>query len=123
MKILHLDLQIRKCKRLVASRRSKHNIGIIGTPLYINDIIGRGYLLEPFRQIRTYFPEPFRQIRTYFLEPFRQIRSYLPEPFRQIRSYLPEPQCALFTCFYCLQVPCRFDRSNIILINNVLLID
>ena len=30
---------------------------------------GRGYLLEPFRQIRTYLPEPFRQIKTYFPEP------------------------------------------------------
>ena len=31
--------------------------------------IGRGYLPELFRQIRTYLPELFRQIRTYLLEP------------------------------------------------------
>ena len=30
--------------------------------------------------------------RGYLSEPFRQMRNYLPEPFRQTRSYLPEPQ-------------------------------
>ena len=54
--------------------------------------LGRGYLPEPFRQIRSYLPEPFRHLRSYLPEPFRHLRSYLPEPFRQIRSYLPEPQ-------------------------------
>ena len=34
-----MDLQVRKCIRLVASSRSKQDISIIGTKLHINDII------------------------------------------------------------------------------------
>ena len=41
--------------------------------------LGRGYLPEPFRQIRMNLPELFRQIRMNLLELFRQIRTNLPE--------------------------------------------
>ena len=56
----------------------------------IQNKIGRGYLPELFRQIRTYLQELFRQMRTYLQELFQQIRTYLPELFWQIRTYLPE---------------------------------
>ena len=35
----------------------------------IQNKIGRGYLPELFRQIRTYLPELFWQIKTYLPEP------------------------------------------------------
>ena len=53
-----------------------------------------------FRIGRGYLPEVLRQIKTYLPEVLQQIRSYLPEVSRQIRSYLPEPflSCAVLNC-------------------------
>ena len=43
-------------------------------------LIGRGYLPEPFHQIKTYLSKPFWKIKTYLPELFQQIGTYLPEP-------------------------------------------
>ena len=43
-------------------------------------LYGRGYLPEPFWQIRSYLPEPIRHLKSYLTVPFRHLKSYLPEP-------------------------------------------
>ena len=48
---------------------------------YTYSFLGRVYLPEDLRQIRSNLPEDLRQIRSYLPEVFLQIRTYLPEPF------------------------------------------
>ena len=43
-------------------------------------LLGRGYLPELFRKIRTYLPELFRQIKTYLPEPLKYAQSLLFTP-------------------------------------------